>query len=106
MAPPEDGRFIAIALVVPWAILLCFTEANKDFRMFGVWPLQIILIAAFAVACAARLPRASIRRWVFLAMVAAMVGGNLTVLERVRNWQRGRWSAPGPAWSRCPRTRT
>ncbi len=64
--------------------------------MFGVWPLQVLFIAAFVGVLCERLPNSAIRRWALRLLVTAIVGANLVVLSRTGDWLRGGWSRGQP----------
>lgn len=92
--PRQESRLLVVALLIPWTILLLLTEGDKGERMFFVWPLQVMFIAAFVCAACERLPTASIFRWALPLLVAALIGANSLVLGRARDWVHDGWAGP------------
>lgn len=97
-APASDARFVVIALLAPWAILLLLTEPGRSERLFGVWPLQVLLIAAGVGSALVHGHVTRARRWAAYGVVVALVAANLVLLGRSRDWMAYGWSGhPAPA---------
>ena len=92
--PARDARVLAIAFLVPWAVLFLLTVGLN--RMLGIWPLQVLLIAAFVEGYWRRQPAASPRGWILIVLVTAVVLANSVVLSRVRDWMGGGWAGRSP----------
>jgi hypothetical protein len=86
------ARVVGVALIVPWLILLALTEPGRSERLFGVWPLQSLVIAAAVVAAIDRIDARGARRWMIYGVTVSLVAANLTLLARVRDWTANGWS--------------
>lgn len=84
-------RLLVVSLAIPWAVLALLAEPGKVERFLWLWPLQIIIVAAFAIRIAARLPRSWPITWVPpLVLVCALVADPLRV--RLDAWQQTGWA--------------
>lgn len=87
---------IALAVIVPGTVLLLLTETGVP-RMLGVWPFEILLIAASLDRLVAITWPSTVIRAMAIAGVMVIVGVNLQVLKRVRDWPVHGWSGVEPA---------
>lgn len=87
-----DVRLLVIVLVVPWVILLFRAEPDRGAdRMIGIWPLQVIVIAACTSAVCPQDVR-RFARWAVPVLVALVIAVNPFVVERTRDWLKNGWT--------------
>ena len=84
------ARVFAIALVVPWLLLLVLAERGRADRFVGLWPLQIVALAVFVDVVAARTGSRAGRlvRATLMVAVAGLLAVNPFLISRARGWWR------------------
>jgi hypothetical protein len=85
-------RLVVLALVVPWLLLFAAAERGISERFLWLWPLQILVIAAFF---AVLLPRLGVPRpvvWLAQALLVFAVLWNSFLVSRVDAWRANGWS--------------
>lgn len=93
-----EAGVIALALLAPGSVLVLLTEPGVP-RSLGVWPFEILLIAAAATSVAGRIAGGAASRIVQAAAMTALlviVAVNLQTLQRVRDWRVNGWSGLAP----------
>jgi hypothetical protein len=90
-------RLMAIALLVPWFILLLFAEPGKPERFMWLWPMQSLFLAAFFTVVLPRLraPRAVI--WAGALLAVLLVAANPTLTWKVAAWASSGWAGSDAA---------
>jgi hypothetical protein len=85
-------RLVVLALVVPWLLLFAAAEPGIPERFLWLWPLQVLLIAAFFTVLLTRLgvPRPVV--WLAQAMLVFAVLWNSFLVSRVDAWRADGWS--------------
>jgi hypothetical protein len=87
-----DARIIAVALIVPWSLLLILSEWGRQDRLMGLWPLQIIVLAFVAgVMFDAMWPHGPVRH-LAIAAVGVLIIANPFVSSRIGDWYRDGWT--------------
>jgi hypothetical protein len=87
---------IALAVIVPGLVLVLLTETGVP-RLLGVWPFEILLIAACLDRVVASASSSKAAHAAAIVVVMVIVGLNLQVLQRVRDWPVHGWSGIEPA---------
>jgi hypothetical protein len=85
-------RLVVLALVIPWLLLFAAAESGISERFLWLWPLQVLLLAAFF---AVLLPRLGVPRpvvWFAQALVIVAVLWNSFLVSRVDAWSTDGWS--------------
>jgi hypothetical protein len=85
-------RLVVLALAVPWLLLFAAAESGISERFLWLWPLQVLLLAAFF---AVLLPRLGVPRpvvWLAQALVIFAVLWNSFLVDRVDAWSADGWS--------------
>ncbi|MEO8677451.1 MAG: glycosyltransferase family 39 protein [Vicinamibacterales bacterium] len=90
----RDARVLVIAFLVPATILVLLTVDLN--RMLGIWPLQVLLLAAFVDGYRRCQPASSWRGWALALLVTAVIMANLVALSRIRGWISDGWSGRAP----------
>ena len=92
-----EAKFLVLSLLIPWFILLLLAESGPyplgaEKRFWWLWPLQVIMLAAFVTNVLPRLraPRPYI--WIAATLLIVIVLGNSFMLSRVEQWLRTGWS--------------
>jgi hypothetical protein len=88
----SDGAFVVIALIAPWMLLLALTELGRVERLYGIWPLQALIIAAGVSAAVERARLTRTLRWIACTLIVAVVAANLVLLGRSRDWMENGWA--------------
>jgi len=93
------ARFLVLNLLIPWCILLLLAEPNPyplggERRFWWLWPLQVILLAAFVTNVLPRLRAPRPFTWIAYTALIGIVLGNSFMLSRVEQWLRTGWSGP------------
>jgi hypothetical protein len=85
-------RLVVLALAVPWLLLFAAAEPGISERFLWLWPLQVLLLAAFFAVLLPRLgvPRPAV--WLAQALVIFAVLWNSFLVSRVDAWSTGGWS--------------
>lgn len=91
-AEGEAGRPLLTMLAAPLSVLLLLAEIGGERRFIGLWPLEVILIAAAVIAIVKHLPARSPQRAAVVLIVVAIVAANLLVVKRLRDWRVNGWS--------------
>jgi hypothetical protein len=89
----QKTRVLAIALGVPWLVLLLVAEPDKPERFFWLWPLQVILMIGLATDLLVRSQRPALeiaRRAAPFAFVLLLVSEPF--VAHVDNWSRAGWA--------------
>jgi hypothetical protein len=87
------AQMMAIALGVPWSILLLVAEPDKPERFFWLWPLQVIALIGLTNALFGRSRHWYIgigQRVVPLALVLVLAIEPL--VDHLQNWMRSGWA--------------
>lgn len=50
----DGGRLLALSLVIPWFILIVVAEPGRIERFVWLWPLQLLILAAFTAQASSR----------------------------------------------------
>ena len=88
-------RVLAVALVVPWMILVLLVEPGREDRLVGLWPLQVIVLSFVALALPAAVTRhARPNTWLCASLVAILVVFNPFVVSTLEAWRQEGWSGP------------
>jgi hypothetical protein len=85
-------RLVVLALVVPWLLLFAAAEPGVSVRFLWLWPLQVLVMAAFFAFLLPRLgvPRPAV--WLAQALVVFAVLWNSFLVSRVDAWHANGWS--------------
>jgi hypothetical protein len=85
-------QLVVLALVVPWLLLFAAAEPGISERFLWLWPLQVLLIAAFFAVLLPRLgvPRPAV--WLAQALLVFAVLWNSFLVSRVDAWRADGWS--------------
>jgi hypothetical protein len=86
------SRLVVLALVVPWLLLFAAAESGISERFLWLWPLQVLLLAAFF---AVLLPRLGVPRpvvWLAQALLIFAVLWNSFLVSQVDAWSTDGWS--------------
>jgi hypothetical protein len=88
----SQRRLLVLSLIIPWLIVVVMAETGKPERYLWLWPLQVILLAAFVthVLPALRLPRPL--TWAAQAALLFLLLGNHLLTSRVDAWSSTGWS--------------
>jgi hypothetical protein len=79
----------AVALVVPWLVLLLVADAER--RFLWLWPLQAIVLAAAVIHVPKRLGLSWLAPMGSLALVL-IVAANTVTLSRLQSWWHDGWA--------------
>jgi hypothetical protein len=90
----SNRTLFALALVVPWLVLVMVVEAGYAVRYFWLWPLQVILIAAAVTYVPERLGWPRPAAWVAQVAVTLILLTHPWVISPVQAWVRSGWSGP------------
>lgn len=96
LQPAMPVRLLLISLLVPWSILVIVAEPGKPERFWWVWPIQVILLAAFV---AYLLPRFSMPRPIVAAAQLALtllLVVNYFMVGRIQSWRTNGWNGKDP----------
>ena len=88
----NEGSFVVIALAAPWVLLLALTEVGRVERLYGIWPLQALIIAAGVSVAIERARLTRTMQWVACVLIVAVVAANLVTLGRSRDWIANGWA--------------
>jgi hypothetical protein len=85
-------RLVVLALIVPWLLLFVAAEPGIPERFLWLWPLQVLVIAAFFTVLLTRLgvPRPAV--WLAQALLIFAVLWNSFLVSRVDAWRADGWS--------------
>jgi hypothetical protein len=94
-----EARFLMLSLLIPWGILLCLAEPNPwplgpEKRFWWLWPLQVIMLAAFITEILPRLSPSRLVTWTVPAVLMVLVLANPPVLSSLDQWRRTGWAGP------------
>lgn len=87
----ETAKIVVISLLIPWLILLLVAEPGRPERFLWLWPLQIVVLAAFVTNVLIRLKVPRIVVWIAQIGVIMMLLLN-PLLSRVDPWLRSGWA--------------
>jgi hypothetical protein len=85
-------RFLVLALFVPWAITLLLTEPARSERLWWLWPLQVIFLAALAFQVVARLPRGRVLSACAAIVLVAAICVTPSTFAHFRSWAADGWN--------------
>jgi hypothetical protein len=92
----ERATLLPLSLLVPWLILLLIAEPGRSERFLWLWPLQVVVLAAFVTYA---LPRLRVPRpvtWLGqLLLIVVLVGSPLA--SKVHSSYRTSWSGSDAA---------
>jgi hypothetical protein len=94
---PKKIEVLVLTLVIPWALLLVLVEPNRLDRLWWVWPIQLIFLAALMTYVPEQLRLPRIFAWVGSSCLLFMIAGNALLLSKVSAWQVDGWSGRDPA---------
>jgi hypothetical protein len=89
---PESHGLLVLSLVIPWIILLLLIEPQRTNRLWWLWPLHAIFLAAAATYLLRRLNAPRLFRWIAPLWLLSTMLANPQVLSRVAAWSRDGWS--------------
>ncbi len=93
-----SARILLTCLIVPWALLFAFIEnSGRLDRLWWLWPLQCIVLAALVTYIPVRLGLPRIIGWVGSIVLIFLLGANSFLLSRVAAWHESGWSGSDPA---------
>jgi hypothetical protein len=91
-----ETELFVLSLVVPWLTLLIVAELDNQGRFFWLWPLQVIVLAAFVTYALPRLKAPRPVAWIGqFGLMVVLIGNPL--LSHVDSWHRTGWSGPDAA---------
>lgn len=90
----EKTRLLVLGLAIPWFVLFLLSEAGKPERLWWLWPLQVIFLAAFVTRVLRRLGAARPVVYASQALLIFTILFNPFMQWRVDAWRREGW--PGP----------
>ena len=91
-ASNSTGRkFVAIALAVPWLILLLLTEEASPQRFWWLWPLQIMTLAGAVTYFPNRFNWPRFWVWTGSLVLAFMLLSTELLASRLTGWARDGW---------------
>jgi|GEM_PF-1781851 len=84
---------LAISLVIPWVILLLIVENIQHLeRFWWLWPIQVVVLAAFVTHIPSRLQMPRIVVWIGSFLLISMILSNTLTLSRIEEWSKNGWS--------------
>lgn len=87
------AQALSICLLVPWVVLVTLMEPAREDRVAGLWPLQVVVLAATVLALNAWINRRRLRMgWLAPAILVLLVLVNPQTVSRMASWQREGWS--------------
>jgi Dolichyl-phosphate-mannose-protein mannosyltransferase len=90
--PRAKTKVIVISLLVPWLIFLSMTEADRLDRLWLLWPMQIVVLAALVTYWPLQLKLRYAVVGCGSLILLLMITGNNLVLSRLAAWARDGWS--------------
>lgn len=95
----QRAQVLVLSLLIPWCILLLLAEPNPyplggERRFWWLWPLEVIMLAAFVTHVLPRWGAARPIAWMAQTGLILIVLGNPLALSRVEAWLRTGWSGP------------
>jgi hypothetical protein len=89
-------RLLVISLVIPWLILLLVVDPSWAPRLFWLWPLQVIFLAASVTYLASKLRIARPLIHVSQILLALIIFGNSLLLSRFNSWLESGYAGSDP----------
>jgi hypothetical protein len=90
----KQQNVLAFSLIIPWITLLVITETNRLDRIWWVWPLQLVFLAALTMYIPSKLKMARIWPQLGAIVLVVMLAANPFLISRVTAWARDGWSGP------------
>lgn len=88
-----DARLLVLNLIIPWLILLLIVEdANRMARLWWLWPLQVIVLAASVTYVLSLLRAPRLFTWVGSLSLIVMLLGTPSMLLRIEAGLRTGWA--------------
>jgi len=93
-----NPRILVLTLIVPWILLFAFIEnSGRLDRLWWLWPLQCIVLAALVTYIPSRLGLPRVTAWAGSLILVFVLGANTFLLSRVAAWHESGWSGADPA---------
>lgn len=92
--PWDAQRILALALVVPWMVLLLTTASGR--HTLFLWPLQVAFIAFWATDVLGRPHRSRLLLHATHAGLVCLAVATPSVFARLADWQTAGWSGRDP----------
>jgi hypothetical protein len=83
---------LVLALVIPWVSLLFIIEPDRTDRLWWLWPIQMIFLAASVTYLPAKLKMSRSVGQIASLFLLLMFCGNTLLLSRIAAWERYGWS--------------
>ena len=88
-----DVRLLALSLIIPWLILLLIVEdANRMERLWWLWPLQVIVLAASVTYVLSLLRAPGLFTWIGSLALIVMLLATPSMLSRSEAWLQTGWA--------------
>jgi len=88
----EQTRMLVFCLLVPWFILLLFSEPGKPERFIWLWPIQVLFLTAFFTNVLPRLGTPRIFVGAGVVALVLLIVANSFLLDRSSSWLRTGWA--------------
>jgi hypothetical protein len=82
---PKPGLLV-VSLVIPWLILLVLVDPSWAPRLYWIWPLQVIFLAAAVTYLPSKLRIARPLSWMSQILLALIIFGNPLLVSRFNSW--------------------
>jgi hypothetical protein len=92
---PKPGLLI-VSLVIPWVILLVVVDPSWSPRLFWLWPLQVIFLAASVTYLPLKLRIARPLIWISQIVIAVIIFGNPLLVSRFNSWIESGYAGSDP----------
>jgi len=97
-AETGNVRILIASLLIPWFLLFAFIESSERLdRLWWIWPLQCIFLAALVTFIPMRLGMPRVLSWAGSILLIFVLGANSFLLSRVAAWRESGWSGSDPA---------
>jgi len=82
-----------LSLVIPWVILLLMVEnLHHLVRFWWLWPIQVVVLAAFVTHIPSTLQMPRVVVWIGSCLLILMTVSNPLIHSRVEDWFKDGWS--------------
>ena len=82
-----------LSLVIPWVILLLMVENLQHLvRFWWLWPIQVVVLAAFVTHIPSTLQMPRVVTWIGSFLLILMTLSNPLIHSRVEEWLKDGWS--------------
>jgi hypothetical protein len=93
---------LVLSLLIPWGILLYLAEPDPwplggERRFWWLWPLQVIMLAAFVTHVLPRVHPPHLVTWGITLGVVGIILANPVLLSRAAAWWHRGWTGPDAA---------